>query len=178
MKGLLRVSAWLFMVVISCYSSWVGAESPNFVLYRDSSGFSIRYPENWSVKNRSKGAVDFVSPRESSSDSFREYVSVTVVDLESRLNLKQATDYMLDYLEKYITDFSLIWKEDAYLSDENACMVSYVGRQGQFRVRWKNIWTIKNNRLYAVTLKAESEKYDQYLDIAERMFNSFRIENY
>lgn len=57
----------------------------------------------------------------------------------------------------------------------DAYNIVYLANQGSFNVKIRQIMFLKNNVAYIITYSAETEKYDQYFSVIDKMFNSFQL---
>ena len=146
--------------------------------------FRIQYPSNWEKVEFNQGIeeghrniiVNFVSPLESSSDTFREYLIIEVGDLRSQnLSLNK-------YIDKQISSrlslpgFELIESTSATLSDSPAHKVVYTYSDAEIGItKTMEILTIKDDKLYFISYTADATKYSSYLPAIQKMTDSFKI---
>ncbi len=80
-------------------------------------GFIVQYPASWQKVEFSKGiaegtrnmVVNFLSPLEGPSDTFREYLIIQTANVTSReLSLKTFTDEQITFLKDSFPDFNIL----------------------------------------------------------------------
>ena len=153
-------------------------ETTKFLTY-DSSAYGIRieYPSDWTKNEQVMGTVaTFLSPQESASDIFKENVNVIVQDLSTQpMTLEEYTELSVGQVEQFITDANILDSSVTTLDGTSAHKVVYTGKQGQYSLKWMQVWTIKDNTAYVLSYTAEANKYNDFLDTAQEMVDSFEI---
>lgn len=51
----------------------------------------------------------------------------------------------------------------------------YTGRQGKFNLKWKQIYSVKDEKAYVLTLTCERSQYKKYVVVANKIMSTFRI---
>lgn len=154
------------------------SETTKFIVYDSSPyGIRIKYPSDWIKNEQVMGTVAaFLSPRESASDIFQENINVIVQDLSAQpMTLQEYTELSVGQVEQFITDAKILDSSATTLDGNSAHKVSYTGKQGQYNLKWMQVWTIKDNTAYILSYTAEVNKYNDFLDVAQEMVNSFEI---
>lgn len=153
------------------------SSTPSTVYENSAAGIRIEYPQNWELQEGVMGTLaSFLSPVEDSSDIMRENANIVVQDLSKQpMTLDQYTELSITQLKQLITDFHEETSEKTTWAENPAYLLVFSGKQGQYDLKWKMIWTIKNNVAYVVTFTAQAEKYDAFLAQADQIFGSFTI---
>lgn len=160
-------------------------KSSNLLTYENPTyAFRIQYPSNWEKVEFNQGIeerhrniiVNFVSPLEGSSDTFREYFIIEVGDLRSqKLSLDQYINTQIGS-RLSLPSFELIESTSATLSDNPARKVVYTYSDAEIgKTRTMEIFTIKDDKLYFISYTADATKYSNYLPTVQKMTDSFKI---
>lgn len=139
----------------------------------DKQDFSISYPNNWIVKSdMPKAELLVCSPFDGSNDTFADNFNLMKQDLHSN-----SIDLMLyDSISKDQIYNAL--GKDAILESKIENDRSYVLYKGVLdgeQLKWKQLYFVKNEIAYVLTYTAEEKTFDKYSDIAESIFNSFKL---
>jgi serine/threonine-protein kinase len=140
-------------------------------------GIRIKYPADWTKDEQIMGAVVvFFAPTEGPSDIFQENVNIIVQDLSAQpMTLDEYTELSLGQIEQFITDPSILDSSAVTLADIPGHRVVYTGKQGQYDLKWMQVWTVQNNKAYVISYTAETSKYSTFLGTAQEMIDSFEI---
>ena len=164
------------------------ASTGSFVTYENSNyRFKIQYPSNWEkvefspgIKESGRGIiVNFISPQETFSDLFREYLIIEVQDHPSNaISLDQYTSQQIDTYKKSLPRFAVIESNASTATYTNVdhpshkIVYSYsdsiVGKAEVMEIDM-----IEGNRLYSLSYHADATKYSSYLPAIEKMIKSF-----
>lgn len=137
-------------------------------------GFAITGPRGWTKGEAAPALVVFRSPQADESDAFTENVNVTVEDLPSdSVSLRQYRDGALANVRRAITNFRLLEEGDARLGGTAAARISYLGTQGQFQLRFLQVFAVRTAKAYVVTFTAEEPRFEQYRPAAQTAIDSF-----
>lgn len=144
----------------------------------ESSGISVEYPENWSIKeNPAAGiVVAFGSPKESSSDTFVDNINISTSDISSQPNLTLAklADSWLKQTES-APSFNLLDRKTTSMAGEEAEQLIYSFAKDGIDVKGMVVITMKNKKAYIVTYTAEAVSYDKFVDVANTISTSLQI---
>ena len=154
------------------------SDTTKFLTYDSSAyGIRIKYPSDWTKHEQVMGTVAaFLSPQESASDIFQENLNVIIQDLSVQpMTLEEYTELSVGQVEQFITDANIIDSSATTLDGNSAHKVVYTGKQGQYNLKWMQIWTVKDDTAYVLSYTAEVNKYNDLLDTAQEMVNSFEI---
>jgi eukaryotic-like serine/threonine-protein kinase len=159
--------------------TYINQKSENFLVYTDPiNGFNIKYPANWQKIDKenpvTQEVVSFL-PKESNKDTFQENVTVRVEEFPGNLQ-----DSMKEFVKETTNNVpnSQIYfgKANAIkLGTQDANKLIFTSQEGNTKLTYLQVWTIKNNQLYVITYAAETDDYQKFVDTAEKMINSFEI---
>ena len=140
-------------------------------------GIRIKYPAEWTKQEQVMGAVVvFLAPTEGPSDIFQENVNIIVQDLSAQpMTLDEYTELGLGQIEQFITDANILDSTTATLAGIPGGRLVYTGKQGQYDLKWMQVWTIKNDKAYVISYTAEIGRYSAFLETVEEMIDSFEI---
>lgn len=179
---LLGIGAAIFVVLMGVgLELWQRpAEPPEpFLTYEETGEFSftIAYPPDWDVQevgDRLSGEmVRLISPLEDEADRFRERVVVYVEDYSARpLSLREYTDIAKKEIER---SFDLIRLEEATLANRAGMAATFSGVEEGVEVTKRQVWMLLGYRTYLVTYEAESSKFEQFEEEAQRAIASFTV---
>lgn len=146
----------------------------NVLTYTDKEkGYRIDYNADWE-KEEVDISIVFSSPKESEDDAFREAVNVVVQDLSSMsMTLEELTDHMEDYLAK--ADATIERSGPDTLAGKSGHSIVVSGKRGELELKMMQIYAVANNKAYIISYTAEADKYDKYLEDAEKMIKSFEM---
>jgi hypothetical protein len=143
-----------------------------FKEYKNSSaGYKVQYPANWELKE-SNFSVQFISPLESSSDRYREAVSIWSTP-ESSVSLRATVEDLTNFLRQKLPSFGVMWSESTILSDNDAHELHFSFNHDNLITEVNQIMTINNGRLYTIQYHAELGKI--YNQISNQIKSSFRF---
>jgi eukaryotic-like serine/threonine-protein kinase len=141
--------------------------------------FSIKYPGNWELIENYMGVITviFISPMEFEYDSFRENVNIIAHDVsEYNITLEEYNELSVEQIKQTITDVDIKSNEAFTLNGNPAYRVEYTGVQGESTLKWMQIYTIKGNNAYIITLTADIERFDEFAGFTENMINEFILD--
>lgn len=153
------------------------AATPNLSTYQNATyKLSIQYPRKWVKKEKIMGLlVMFLSPQESSADKFQENLNIVVQPLPRPIKLAEVTRLDTQQMKKLIGDFKLISSKPTTLGNNRANQIVFTGKQGNFNLKWMQVFTITNNKIYVLTYTAEVGKYSSFLGTIQKTIDSFRL---
>jgi eukaryotic-like serine/threonine-protein kinase len=153
-------------------------ESPEY-------GFKIQFPSDWEKIEFSgeveeahrKIIVNFVSPSEAASDTFREYFIIErgTIDLRATLPVQYDVNTYVNRL-KSLPNFKLIESNKFSLADSPAEKLVYNYSNPEVGVtKTMDVLIVKDERLYLLSFSSDAVKYNSYLPIIQKMFASFKF---
>lgn len=161
------------------------ALASNVLTYESSNyGFAVQYPANWQKVEFSKGIeegtrnmdVNFLSPLEGPSDTFREYLIVQTANMTSRdLSLKTFTIEQMAFLKGSFPDFNILE------SNRSTTITSHIAYEVVYtysdpiigKAKGMEIWIVNGGKVYILSYHADAAKYSKYLPTILKMIGSF-----
>jgi hypothetical protein len=161
------------------------ALASNVLTYESSNyGFSVEYPASWQKVEFSKGiaegtrnmVVNFLSPLEGPSDTFREYLIIQTVNVTSLdLSLKTFTGEQITFLNDSFPDFNILE------SNRSTTITSHIAYEVVYtysdpiigKAKAMEIWIVNGGKVYILSYHAAAAKYSMYLSTIRKMIDSF-----
>ena len=135
--------------------------------------YSISYPIDWLIKTDEPRAEIFIcAPLEGVLDSFPESFNL----MKQTLLGKSIDLYLYDSISK--SQILTAIGKDAIIESKIEDGHSSLLFKGPFdgrNLKWKQLYFVKNETAYILTYTAEEIYFDKYSDIAESIFNSFKL---
>ena len=142
--------------------------------------YEISYPESW-TKQQKGTAIFFLSPKGNEKDLFQENVNVIVQDLSSQpMTLEEYTNLTKNQITQALGSSAIVSVKDLSFSGQQAKEMIYTmpknPMQGRnLNLKLRQVWFIKGNNAYLLTYTAQSSEYDNYLETAKGIFDSFKL---
>ena len=164
-----------------------GDETANWKTYQDTDyGFEIKYPSNWTTfeetpKTSVMGIniptlkVTLSSPREGGNDIFQEHIVILASFLPIKASLNQASDFTLDQVKTVVKDLTIIASIDTTFLNLPARKVIITGKINEVNVKESLIFILNGNKSYAIICAAEATKYQNYLNIFNKIIETFKL---
>lgn len=137
-------------------------------------GFRVSNPERWMARrNQAGNLVVLNQPEKSKSD----FVTISVEDLSKApgISLDAYKKQVLQNLGKSIRNFEVRKDEPYTVSDAPAQQLIYAGELDGRSMRWKTVFTLKQNRAYVLTYASTDADYFKGLESADKILYSFRF---
>jgi len=61
------------------------------------------------------------------------------------------------------------------VNDKEFQKLVFTGKQGKFDLKWQQYYRVEKDKAYVLTLTCEEDQYDNYLDIGQKIMNTFKI---
>jgi eukaryotic-like serine/threonine-protein kinase len=170
----------------SQHAAGLAMTSNNFLTYESPVyGFKIQYPSDWEriefsrevEEGNRKIIVNFLSPLESPSDTFREYFIIERGTLESHtaLPLQSSVNTYITSL-KSLPNFKIIESNTVSFAQSLAMKLVYSYNNPEVGVtKTMDMLTIKNDKLYLLSFNSDAVKYNNYLPTIQKMLDLFRF---
>lgn len=142
--------------------------------------YEISYPESW-AKQQKATATFFLSPKENEKDLFQENINVIVQDLSSQpMTLEEYTNLTKNQIKQALGSSAIESVKDINFSGQQAKEIVYTmpknPMQGRnLNLKLRQVWFIKSNNAYLLTYTAQNSEYDNYLETAKGIFDSFKL---
>lgn len=165
-----------FIIVAITLNSCLQAKMKKYV----ADSYEISYLETWS-KEQKGATIFFLSPQKNKKDLFQENVNIIQQDLSSQpMTLEDYTDLTKQQVLKVLGSSSIVSLKTIDFAGQKAREMIYnmpknhsSGRN--FNLKLYQIWFIKEDKVYLFTYTAEKSEYDNYLGIAKRTIDSFKL---
>ena len=152
--------------------------SNDFLTYKDVTlGIKIDYPAGWIHELHAGGLVTFLTSLEGDSNTYPAGLGITVQHLKSKnMSLSEITKVQIKNLTQSHPDFRLVESTEFKLSGIIANKIVFTATDSMKHERKAmQIWTLKGDKAYLITYKAEPGKYSKYLPTIQRMVDSFQL---
>ena len=163
-----------------------GTAPKNFQIYESRTfGFKIEYPANWEKiefsgdieEGHRKIIVNFISPSEGASDTFREYliIEMGVIGSQAPLSFQYAINAYLASLIS-LPNFKLVESNIFSVADSPAQKLVYSYSNPEVGLtKTMDILITKNDKLYLLSFNSDALKYNVYLPTIQKMINTFQF---
>lgn len=138
--------------------------------------YSIQYPLDWELNESGQMGTSFIlfSPIESSLDKFKENVNLIIQDFSGyNLDLNEYVEISEEQVNIMITNSTLIESKRMKNGSEEFHRMIYTGDQGKFHLKFEQLFWVKDNKAYILTLTCEQEKFMDFKAVGEAILNSF-----
>jgi serine/threonine-protein kinase len=149
-----------------------------FLPYENSTyGIKIKYPQTWQkqyINNPITGeVVAFLSPKQSNTDKFQEKLTISVEDFSGTLD--EFSSSSIQDISNHLTEAKIVNKNEINLGYQRANQLVFTGKDGDNRLKNLQVLTLRNYKAYVITYTAEIDNYDDFLQKAQTMVNSFEF---
>lgn len=149
--------------------------------------FTIQYPEYWELDETGQMGTTFIlflelessldqilREVERTTDQTRENVNLLIQNLSGQnIDLDKYTEIGESQVKTMITNSSLLESKRIKGDKGEYHRMIYTGQQGQFDLKWKQYFWVINDKAYVLTFIADQDRYDNYIEIADKILNSF-----
>lgn len=147
--------------------------------YDKANGFSIKYPEAWSVCEghaEDDPVVEGLSPWEDDYDEFAEHMTVDVELIEAGTSLDSYSEETIEAQMAEIPGFEVTERGRATLDGEDAVWIVFDFESEGGMVTVLGYSLVKGERGYLISGVAQSSKFSSYRNRFEQIAESFRFE--
>ena len=135
--------------------------------------FSLTFPRDWTFKENVYGSlVMFFSPVKEKSD-VRENFGVAVQKLKAWTSILDSYGAFKKNLSYRMKDFWITTEEDIKNWGENGKKIIYQVKEGDYKIKFEQIFFQKNQELYILTYTALNNTFDDYLPTVDGIIASF-----
>jgi len=167
-----------FLTLLIFVSTVVTAQTNTAWKKITQSNYSVEYPSNWELDQTGKmGAIFFMfAPLESADDKFRENVNLMIQDLTGRnIDLDKYTEISLDQIKTQAVNGKLIESKKLKDGSGEYQKLIYTSDQNGFHLKYEQLYYVKDNKAYLLTLTSEQNKFDEFKADGEKILNSFKL---
>lgn len=150
----------------------------NFKTYKDNIlGIKIDYPSEWIHELHAGGLLTFLPSQEGYTNTYPAGLGITVEHLKTKnLTLSEITKIQIKNLTRNHPDFRPLESTDFRLAGKLAHKIVFSATDSMKHERKAmQIWTIKGDKAYLITYKAEPMQYSKYLPTIQKMVESFQF---
>lgn len=135
--------------------------------------YSISYPANWEVKKDEPRAEIFVcTPFDNEEDSFADNFNLMKQSLQGKsINIQLYDSISKAQIVNAIGKDAII---ESKIENGHSSILFKGPLEGR-NLKWKQLYFVNNDTAYILTYTAEEIYFDKYSDIAESIFNSFKL---
>ena len=163
-------------------------EPKSFLTYNNSKlNLSIQYPSNWEITERKynpemkniSSTIEIKSPFEGGQDMVQEQFLISLNRLQKNITFNEYVNNALNQFKNEYRDFKLISNNSIIIDNHNARKVSYSYIAGVDPLSIKLIMNHNiisdGNKVYVLSFGTPPDKYYDYINIIQKMLNSFKI---
>jgi hypothetical protein len=147
--------------------------------YDRASGFSIKYPESWSIiegHSEDEPLVEGLSPWEDDYDEFAEHVTVDVELVEAGTSLEAYFHETIEAQAAEIPGFQLTEQARMKIDGEDAIWIVFSLESEGGMITVLAYTMIRGERGYLVSCVAQATKFGSYRPLFEEVARTFRFE--
>lgn len=152
----------------------------NMLTYENSSyGITMKYPEDWIVRQRPNALVVFAAP---DKDPFDNAFYVFIEDFDHNpKTLSEFTDSEIESFKRNLDDFHLQYRNETSIAGQPASEIILIWKlplqesNQTFEIVTDAIYIVSKDRAYVLSFSVEKTRYQDYLEDAREMFQSFKI---
>jgi eukaryotic-like serine/threonine-protein kinase len=149
-----------------------------FLTYKDSTlGIKIDYPAGWTHELHAGSIVTFLASLESDSNTYPAGLGIKIQHLKSKnISLNNITRIQIKNLTQNHPDFKLIESTESKIGGNSAHKIVFTATDNKKNERQAmQIWTLRGDKAYLITYKAEPGKFAKYLPTIQKMVDSFQF---
>ena len=136
----------------------------------EDSGISTSYPSNWNILE-DVGAAEVVFFAPGGQTDFRIFILDNVFETIDN-NLENYTDFILQEIASSTEELSILDSSESLLAGNVGHKIVYTEAPG---LKNMEIWTVKGGKAYILSYYSDEIEYELFLDIAQRIIDSFEI---
>lgn len=140
--------------------------------------FEVSYPENWEFNPKAGMGTIFVilSGRENDSDDFADNVNLIIQPLNGMdMTSEEFGISGKPFLRKMVTDYKEIDSKVVKLASREAYMILYTGKQGQYSLKYNQLFFVEKGKGYVFTYTCKPESFNNFIKTFIGITNSFVI---
>lgn len=168
---LIVICAWLFFsVVINYHIAIAQSTEPNFVPYSNPTfGIRTEYPANW-------GRLDLSFLLNDSADIDFYPLNDTTGSNHIRIQVENVLQAQNTTLEEF-SKAKIRSAEGQILESDSTTLADLPARKIVFTngLETMQVWTFKDDRVFTITYEAHKEDFQNGLQVAQKMIDSFQI---
>ncbi len=165
-------------------SNVTNGSSTNQLAYRNSQhGIFMLFPSNWTFSNSGlpeyTQVAAFYGPLQNLSDPIPPRLTITVMNYQQNVSLKDFTNMTLSSLNQ-TNQVKILSSDPATLAGHPGYQVVFstlpnIGNPVSFEIM--HSWAALDKKIYVLQYSAESSKFDTYLPTIKQILQSLKIES-
>ena len=138
--------------------------------------YTIQYPQDWTFDSSGQMNTTFILfSKPEQQDTFRENVNLMIQDLTGmNLDLNGYTKLSVNQI-KGIKDSEIFESKDLKKDGMTYHQIIWKGFVSGRKLKFKQLYFIKDNKAYLVTLTCAENAYDDYVKTGTIILNSFTL---
>ena len=162
----------LVSLIISAQENWQTTKKD---------AFAISYPNDWETSNQlSQPSMQILLLSDASTqdkDKFRENINITTESLGGRsMSIASYAKVSTDQIKAQIPSARVESSKLSKLDGQEAWEVIWSGDFGNgMYLRFKQSFLLFNDTAYVLTYSSSTAEFDQYIKIADLVFESFKL---
>ncbi len=165
----------ILVVVLMIFTRSIGAQNTSDWATYDTTAFRMSYPSSWQLDESGRNKTEFIilSKREK-EDSFRENINLIAQDLSNQImNLESYVALSVDQIKNVVAESKIFESKVITKNGEPVHSIVWSGLLNGKKLKFKQLLFINDNIAYALTLTCEENEYDNYIETADQILNSF-----
>jgi hypothetical protein len=163
------MKTYLFAFLLTTFNysglqEWKTLETPEY---------SIQYKADWVLDQSGQSGTKFMLYSPSiQGQVFKNNINLIIQDLKGQnIDLKKFVDISTDQIQKLITSSKIILSQTTNSRHE----IVYTGAFGQFSLKWKQYYWVKDEKAYVLTFTADSSSFEGAVGDVTKTMDSFKI---
>jgi hypothetical protein len=152
------------------------AARKSFLTYQNNStlGIKIQYPSNWKELQADDIGIIFISPPESTIDSFLEKLTLAVFPSNSNASINELANQAINNYREHLINFQLVESNGITFKSNPAYTLVYTYTdQAVKTVIAMDMGLTKNNKVYVLSYSADPTEYSMNMPTIQKMIDSF-----
>lgn len=158
-------------------TGWVlEMDTYKYVLWSWEEMFSITYPKLWKKNEWISALIQFVEPQQDKKDTFRENISITLVnESEKPITLSEYDTTLKDQIVQWFKDRNIHEDVDTTIDWISAHKIVYSWTYNGRVLKWMQIYFVTDNwkKLYSLIFTSEEKEFLRLEDTINSIFKSF-----
>jgi serine/threonine-protein kinase len=151
-------------------------QTPMVSISNSSSAYRMTYPDLWSktVASSLGAEIALVLPV-SEGDLFQENLNVVIRRVRPEIALAEYSESAVEEIRAQIAAVKIVETGECFLGGRPAFRAVFTGRLGSLRMKWMQVWTLKDGQAYILTYSAEEAHYARELASVQSVVDSFEF---
>ena len=147
--------------------------SQDKLLTFEKNDYSINYPDTWKLDTSGQMDSEFILfSALTSNDEFRENINLVIQDLgEQKMTMPEFVKLSESQIKAYTSNGKVIESK----GDNFSHSIVFSGFVANNDLKFKQLYFLKNNKIYVITFTALENSYDSYLKTGNEILYSFKL---